>query len=43
MLQNDMNKAYQTALNLERTVIDDAEKKAERIILKAQEEEKEAI
>lgn len=43
MLQNDMNKAYQTALNLERTVIDDAEKKAERIILKAQEEEHEAI
>ena len=43
MLQNDMNKAYQTALNLERTVIDDAEKKAESIIFKAHEEEKEAI
>lgn len=43
MLQNDMYKVYQTALNLERTVIDDAEKKAEKLISEAQAAEKEAI
>ena len=43
MLQNDMYKVYQTALNLERTIIDDAEKKAEKLISEAQAAEKEAI
>lgn len=43
MLHNDMNKAYATALNLERTVIRDAEKKAEEIIKNAKAAEKEAI
>ena len=43
MLQNDMNKAYQTALNLERTVIEDAKKKADKIVSEARLAEKEAI
>ncbi len=43
MLQNDINKAYQTALNLERTVIEDAKKKAEKIISEAKLAEKTAI
>lgn len=43
MLQSDMNKAYQTALNLERTVIEDAKKQAEKIITEAKLAEKNAI
>lgn len=43
MLQNDINKAYKTALNLERTVIDDAKRKAEKIVTEARLAEKKAV